>query len=128
MALTRGFGVDASFPNAIDHRRVDSGLITREGLFPDPITTAAELTKRGEIARVGGAPYLHTLVNAVPTAANAEYYAEIRRLAATPGERQRVRDQGGLPMDLSPAETTEFVRREIETWGRVIRAGNLRLD
>jgi replicative DNA helicase len=43
----------------------------------DPITTAAELTKRGEIARIGGAPYLHTLVNAVPTAANAEYYAEI---------------------------------------------------
>ncbi|WP_413966290.1 replicative DNA helicase [Actinacidiphila polyblastidii] len=43
----------------------------------DPITTAAELTKRGEIARVGGTPYLHTLVNAVPTAANAEYYAEI---------------------------------------------------
>lgn len=43
----------------------------------DPITTAAELVKRGEITRVGGAPYLHTLVNAVPTAANAEYYAEI---------------------------------------------------
>ncbi|AEW95515.1 MULTISPECIES: replicative DNA helicase [Streptomycetaceae] len=43
----------------------------------DPITVAAELTKRGEITRVGGAAYLHTLVNAVPTAANAEYYAEI---------------------------------------------------
>jgi replicative DNA helicase len=43
----------------------------------DPITLAAELTKRGEITRVGGASYLHTLVNAVPTAANAEYYAEI---------------------------------------------------
>ena len=43
----------------------------------DPITLAAELTKRGEINRVGGASYLHTLVNAVPTAANAEYYAEI---------------------------------------------------
>jgi len=43
----------------------------------DPITTAAELTKRGELVRVGGAPYLHTLVNAVPAAANAEYYAEI---------------------------------------------------
>ncbi len=43
----------------------------------DPITLAAELTKRGEIARVGGAAYLHTLVNAVPTAANAQYYAEI---------------------------------------------------
>ncbi|MEV0370238.1 replicative DNA helicase [Streptomyces sp. NPDC050636] len=43
----------------------------------DPITIAAELTKRGEIARVGGASYLHTLVQSVPTAANAEYYAEI---------------------------------------------------
>jgi replicative DNA helicase len=45
----------------------------------DPITLAAELTRRGELARVGGASYLHTLVNAVPTAANAEYYAEIIR-------------------------------------------------
>ncbi|MFE2426334.1 replicative DNA helicase [Streptomyces sp. NPDC059373] len=43
----------------------------------DPITVAAELTKRGELTKVGGPPYLHTLVNAVPTAANAEYYAEI---------------------------------------------------
>ncbi|MFJ1753737.1 replicative DNA helicase [Kitasatospora sp. NPDC088134] len=43
----------------------------------DPITVAGELTKRGELVRVGGASYLHTLVNSVPTAANAEYYAEI---------------------------------------------------
>ncbi|GAB2935408.1 replicative DNA helicase [Streptomyces heilongjiangensis] len=43
----------------------------------DPITIAAELTKRGEITKVGGASYLHTLVQTVPTAANAEYYAEI---------------------------------------------------
>ena len=43
----------------------------------DPITIAAELTKRGEINKVGGASYLHTLVQTVPTAANAAYYAEI---------------------------------------------------
>ncbi|MDX3025419.1 replicative DNA helicase [Streptomyces acidiscabies] len=43
----------------------------------DPITVASELTKSGDIARVGGAPYLHSLVQTVPTAANAEYYAEI---------------------------------------------------
>ncbi|MGW2930953.1 replicative DNA helicase [Streptomyces sp. NPDC001156] len=43
----------------------------------DPITVAAELTKRGEITKVGGASYLHTLVQTVPTAANAEYYAQI---------------------------------------------------
>ncbi|MFZ4063656.1 MAG: DnaB-like helicase N-terminal domain-containing protein, partial [Candidatus Nanopelagicaceae bacterium] len=29
----------------------------------DPVTVAAELTKRGDIARAGGAPYLHTLIN-----------------------------------------------------------------
>jgi len=54
--------------------------------------------------------------------------AEIRRLAATPAERRRVQDQGGVPLDLSPAEATAFVRREIEGWGGVIRAGNIRLD
>ncbi|CAB4693824.1 MAG: replicative DNA helicase [Actinobacteria bacterium] len=45
----------------------------------DPVTVAAELTKRGDIARAGGAPYLHTLINSVPTAANAGYYAKIVR-------------------------------------------------
>ena len=45
----------------------------------DAITVAAELTKRGDIARAGGAPYLHTLINSVPTAANASYYAKIVR-------------------------------------------------
>jgi replicative DNA helicase len=45
----------------------------------DPITAAAELTKRGEITKVGGAAYLHSLVQQVPTSANAEYYAEIVR-------------------------------------------------
>ena len=45
----------------------------------DAVTVAAELTKRGEIARVGGAPYLHTLIASVPTAANAGYYARIVR-------------------------------------------------
>jgi replicative DNA helicase len=45
----------------------------------DAVTVSAELTKRGEIARVGGAPYLHTLIASVPTAANAGYYARIVR-------------------------------------------------
>ena len=45
----------------------------------DPVTVVAELTKRGDIARAGGAPYLHTLISSVPTAANAGYYARIVR-------------------------------------------------
>jgi replicative DNA helicase len=45
----------------------------------DPVTIAAELTRDGLLAKVGGAPYLHTLIASVPTAANAGYYAEIVR-------------------------------------------------
>jgi replicative DNA helicase len=43
----------------------------------DPITVADYLTKAGDIVRVGGPSTLHTLVNNVPSSANAEYYAEI---------------------------------------------------
>ncbi|MEU7979956.1 replicative DNA helicase [Micromonospora sp. NPDC049081] len=43
----------------------------------DGITVAAALADSGDLARVGGAPYLHTCMAAVPTAANASYYARI---------------------------------------------------
>src|SRR5690625_749804 len=43
----------------------------------DAVTVAAELDRRGALQRVGGAPYLHTLLATVPTAANAGYYAGI---------------------------------------------------
>ncbi|HEV2089212.1 MAG TPA: replicative DNA helicase, partial [Cryptosporangiaceae bacterium] len=43
----------------------------------DPVTVVAALAGRGELARVGGAPYVHTLIALVPTAANAGYYARI---------------------------------------------------
>jgi len=45
----------------------------------DAVTVSAELQRRGELARVGGAPYVHTLLAGVPIAANAGYYAEIVR-------------------------------------------------
>ncbi|MFI6814037.1 replicative DNA helicase [Nonomuraea sp. NPDC050328] len=45
----------------------------------DAVTVFDELQKRGEMARVGGAAYLHTLTAVVPTAANAGFYARIVR-------------------------------------------------
>ncbi|RZI88208.1 MAG: replicative DNA helicase, partial [Microbacterium sp.] len=45
----------------------------------DPVTVSAELSRRGELVRVGGAPYIHTLSASVPIAANAGYYGEIVR-------------------------------------------------
>ncbi|HDP69686.1 MAG TPA: replicative DNA helicase [Actinobacteria bacterium] len=43
----------------------------------DPITVANELESQGILEQVGGKSYIHTLINVVPTAANAKYYAEI---------------------------------------------------
>jgi replicative DNA helicase len=45
----------------------------------DAITVANELSRSGDLQRIGGAPYLHTLIASVPTAANAGYYARIVR-------------------------------------------------
>jgi replicative DNA helicase len=57
----------------------------------DPVTVLGELGDRGELADVGGGPFLHTLVEAVPTVANAGHYA---RLVAEDARRRRVIDLG----------------------------------
>jgi replicative DNA helicase len=49
----------------------------------DPVTVSAELTRTGQLLRIGGSPYLHTLISSVPTAANAGFYAEIVAERAT---------------------------------------------
>jgi replicative DNA helicase len=48
----------------------------------DAVTVAAELGRIGELSRIGGANYLHTLVSMVPTAANANYYGRTLKLKA----------------------------------------------
>ncbi|GIH29563.1 hypothetical protein Aph01nite_78730 [Acrocarpospora phusangensis] len=45
----------------------------------DAVTVFDELQRRGDVAKVGGGAYLHTLTVVVPTAANAGYYAKIVR-------------------------------------------------
>ncbi|NUS25061.1 MAG: replicative DNA helicase [Streptomyces sp.] len=53
--------------------------VHNDGNPVDPITVSAELTKRGELNKVGGPSYVHHLVDTVPTSANAEHYADIVR-------------------------------------------------
>ena len=43
----------------------------------DAITVSSEVAKNGDLERVGGRTYIFDLVNSVPTAANAGYYAQI---------------------------------------------------
>ncbi len=43
----------------------------------DIVTVSEELTRRNMLDKIGGIAYLTVLANAVPTAANIEYYAKI---------------------------------------------------
>lgn len=83
----------------------------------DPITLAAELLATGELTKVGGAPYLHALVEQVPSTSNADYYAHIVRehaqlravLAATQRATQRA-----LLADRSAAEILDAAMDELQ--------------
>jgi replicative DNA helicase len=43
----------------------------------DMVTVIAELNKTGQLTKIGGGSYVHTLIDMVPTAANAGYYANL---------------------------------------------------
>ena len=64
-----------------DHETIFDAILDlyAKGEPSDSITVSDELTKRGDLQRIGGQAYLHQLIQAVPTAANAGYYAEIIR-------------------------------------------------
>jgi replicative DNA helicase len=88
----------------------------------DPITVSDELTKRGELSKVGGASYIHHLVQTVPTAANAEYYAGIvhekavLRGLAQAGERITAlsyAQEGDLADICNQAQTAVYTATEV---------------
>ncbi len=70
----------------------------------DAVSVAAALQKSGQLDRVGGAAYLHTLIATVPTAANAGYYA---RIVAEKAIRRRLVDAGVRVTQLGYNEATE---------------------
>ncbi|MBC2682484.1 replicative DNA helicase [Corynebacterium anserum] len=48
-----------------------------EGKEVDPVIVASRLDRDGQLDRAGGAPYLHSIIQRTPTAANVGYYANI---------------------------------------------------
>lgn len=74
----------------------------------DAVAVAAHLTKSGVISRVGGAPYLHTCISAVPTAANGSYYA---RIVAEQAELRRIEVAGVRLVQVSKADDPAEARR-----------------
>lgn len=84
----------------------------------DPVMVGAELQRRGSLARIGGLPYLHTLLAAVPSAANATYYAEI--VAGCARQRQAIRDLTAALQRVrvaSPVDADDVVATAVEQLG-----------
>lgn len=54
-----------------------------EGKEVDPVIVAGRLDRDGVLDMVGGAPYLHSLINKTPTSANVGYYADLVKEKAT---------------------------------------------
>src|SRR5437868_408672 len=74
------FVKDDSF-YAEKHRRLFRSMlgIAERGGVVDPVTLSEELQRKGELDAAGGKEYIGFLVDAVPTAANIEYHAQIVR-------------------------------------------------
>ena len=76
----------------------------------DAVTVQEELRRNGALADIGGAPFLHTLVASVPTAANAGYYARIVKEA---GVLRRLIDVGTQIVQLG-FETPQDTERAVD--------------
>jgi replicative DNA helicase len=73
--------VDAADFYRAQHQTVFTAIVDLYGRSRtpkiDPITVGEELARTGDLGKIGGSVYLHQLVQAVPSTAHAELYAEI---------------------------------------------------
>jgi replicative DNA helicase len=111
------------------HRTVFRSVLDlySHGQAVDPVTIAEDLRRSGELADIGGAPFLHTLVSSVPTAANAGYYARILKEA---GILRRLIDTGTRIVQLG-YETPQDTERAVdlaESWIYQVAQGRVTED
>jgi replicative DNA helicase len=82
-----------------------------EGEPTDAVAVGAELVRRGVDRQAGGAPYLHTLIHEVPTATNADYYAD---LVAKCARRRRLLQAGTRITQLAAIGDADDVQRLVD--------------
>lgn len=101
------------------HRKIFNALVdlSEKDEPADLITTTNQLRKKDQLDAVGGASYLVSLIDSVPTAANIEYYARIvkekailRKLIETSTEiiTQSYQDRSDVEVFLDEAEKAIF--------------------
>jgi replicative DNA helicase len=101
------------------HRKIYNALInlTERDEPADLVTLTNELRKLNQLDAIGGASYVASLIDSVPTAANIEYYAKIvkekailRKLIQTSTEiiTQSYEDRGDVESFIDEAERAIF--------------------
>jgi replicative DNA helicase len=119
----------ADFASAA-HAQIFAAMISLDAAqrTVDHLTLSEELKTRGQLAAVGGPPYLMGLDQVVPVATNAPQYAQIvkdqairRRLAAAGREIQELasQDAGDLEVLLDEAERKVFLLAESKREGEL---------
>ncbi len=91
----------------------------------DLLTVREQLRLQERLDHIGGAPYLHLLTDAVPTAANVEYYAKIVQ------EKAILRcylDTASQIQSLAHSEYEEFSELHAALLGVAMEAGNRHLS
>lgn len=89
------------------------GRMHAKGEPIDPITLAKHLADTGDLVRIGGTDYIHALIQQVPTAANADYYADIVQDRSL---RRALIELGTRLVEMGYAheyETSELVERAV---------------
>src|SRR5699024_11764818 len=90
----------------------------------DSVSMLSALQTSGDLGRIGGAPYLHTLLAATPTAANAGYYARIVADRATKRRvheaATRIAQLAESPDGMTATDLVEVARSEIDSTSRSV--------
>ena len=119
----------ASLPSSIEYIRTGKlrglGVTTamRAEALPDVPSVGEFVTGYDVTAWYGVAAPKGTPVDIIDKLNN-----EIDAGLADPKLKARLADFGGTPLVLSPADFGKFIAQEIEKWGNVIRALNLKAD
>ena len=58
----------------------------------------------------------------------AKLHDAIVKTVATPAVRDRLLANGADPLTMTVAEFTDFIRKDIEKWGKVVRAAGVQFD
>jgi tripartite-type tricarboxylate transporter receptor subunit TctC len=97
---------------------------TRSSALPD-VPTFAEA---GSPAILGDSWVGVLVPTGTPNEIVALLHREIVQIIAQPDMKERLATQGYEPVASTPEQFAELIRSEIETWGKIIQAANIKVN